>query len=1261
MKKFILVLLVLSSQICLSQEEFFVGSWLNYLDLMYESGYGHVNIEQNDIPYVITPIDSVTKQGFKTSRVNVLKDFGVNFVWMGAPSAWSLSGVNSNLKVFNLFKNHGIKVIGDVDYWFKPLLINGNSINTIGTVDFNGEPNNSPYATNNLARPNYNAIISELETNPMVYGYLLGGELAYRSGHFYNPGSTKIPEELKTSLGVTSEISPQSLQLAIDSVRKLTRNSLKKIVLQVGTHTYAINENTDDFRYHEDRIDGSKIPCRPGYYHEFYEDVYDVDPQDYFQNSSYYPHLVIEGSYFGLNLENSTINNFSYPITSFVYKYSNIQNCGRSPDGYPLNYSSSNSCTIKNITWDKCGNSLFGDNRHYLSKFHNINYFTNKGIDVISEFAGFVTKYEQTDSVDIYVGSYLSDLGNWNSTGLVNNANYFWFNAYNSIIHGAIGIIPYIEYPSLYFNPCEETMSIAICSGINQVELKSYIYNMNSDFFTTLGISQSQIVLDCNNNYNGLIPDSYMNYYKHIITKAIKEKIFTYNGEFDQSKSNSKTSELSNSRFDYSFWPIGFQDFIAPLYNEISLLVRLGFLNKSSVLYRKLDNYDDKCIVPAANSYIKTKDGNNPGIPPSYTSFIQDYYNLNGSSDWYTGPTDFDTEFSNENYGLRYVLLSNQDRDNEEYILIVSNPMNLPILDVPLNISHFPVLRDMSEAQLLFTIGQEVVDQTGILNSNYKTQRKLNFSWEESTLDEIQSVFIPINNSKTFSLDFGPLDVHIIRFKRNACTTPPLRKVWSDLNTGRIGGHTLNQNDKPLVIGNFYGDESDEALIVKYQSNGASWATTQMFVNGNFTNAFNNAGNGWLNRQPLGWFIGNDDVFLAGNFINNAAGDEVLCIQDPQTQVVNRAAAMIGFKDDVADWDYWYWSNISDRTKIGSWALTANSKYYIGNFDNDFLDEVMFVRYNNAFIVEIKIQKYNNQSGTWDQVLSINNPNLGYNMKITVGDFINSDGKDDIFITNGYNAKLLKIQGQSLIEVWNNNNSLGNLGSTVQPSWNLNSTDIVTSGKFYNPINSSDNLLLIRNPSFNNSNSNASAEIVYYNSYTNKWYSSWSNYACCNSLLDWKIIDNDYTKIEYNPIRLIDGNDLEEALLNTHLLATRGIESITQNCWTNNMNANMYTFSNLNNAKSTLNLENPIIEANDNHEIHFVIIPNPTKTGITIQGNHSELIDDIEVWDILGKKLFNKREKSHAAYLDLSDYNKGMYIIKVFSNDKVFINKVLKE
>ncbi|MDP3446203.1 MAG: hypothetical protein Q8T08_25360, partial [Ignavibacteria bacterium] len=575
------------------------------------------------------------------------------------------------------------------------------------------------------------------------------------------------------------------------------------------------------------------------------------------------------------------------------------------------------------------------------------------------------------------------------------------------------------------------------------------------------------------------------------------------------------------------------------------------------------------------------------------------FYSTQENSEWYSGPLNFIDEFSNENYGLRYVLSSNQDRDNEEYILVIANPLNLPLLNVPINVSHFQALHDMDVAQVLFTTNLSATKIDFSLNENYKTQRKFDYDWSEASLDDIPSVNINIDASGEFKVNFGPLDVQIIRFKKTDCCFSPVSKVWSDLNSGRIGGHALNQNDKPLIIGDFYGDETEEILLIRYAASNTSWATTQMFVEENFTNTFNNSGNGWINRQNEGWQIGNDDVYLAGNYINNTSGDEVLCIQDPQTSVSNRAVAMIGFKDDVADWDYLFWSNPSDRTKIGSWTLSANSKYFSGNFDSDNLDEVLFVRYSNNFITELMIQKYNHQFGTWTQLLAINNPSMYQNSKIIVGDFVYSDGKDDLFVTNGYNAKLLIIQGQSYVEVWNNNSSLGNLGPTVQPSWDLSSSDILLSDKFYTGFNNSDNLFLIRDP--NNSYENSpSAIIIYFNQYTNKWYSTWSNNYCTENLIcDWEVLSDEYTKIEYNPIRISSSSQSEESASVVHLLALRGIEPVSQFCMPNNMNAKMYSFTSNNESRLKSNTTNNGVDLGDINS-SFVVKPNPTKNSIYI-------------------------------------------------------------
>ena len=1263
MKKQISILLLffaLGAKISIAQEEFRTGAWLQAIDLMYEKGFGNFKIEENTNPYEIQPIDSVLKQGvYKTSRVNVLKDFGVDFIWMNSPSPWDISGVNANIKVFNLFRNHNIKVFGEVDYWFNPSKIDGEYINTIGYVDFDGKPSGAPWDSNNLGRPNYNALLNELEENPSVFGYTMGGELAYRSGHFYNVTGIKDNYDEREYSCQTSEISPSVLNLAIDKVDSI---SDKKILLHIGTHTSAINDYTDDFRFWEDFIDGDTIYCSDDHYYTTIEDTLDVDPQDHFLDPAYYPDYVIEGSYYELSLENDTINNFYYPMTCFRNNYSNLKNCGISRDGYPLSYHSGISCPIYSYdSINDCSDSTYGDHRHYLSKYHNIDFFRNKGIDVISEFAAFTTSF--TSIKGTYLGDYKTSLGSWNSTGFVDNANHFWFNAYNSIIHGATGLIPYIEYSKLYTNPCQELSNLQDSAGIDTAEFQYRIYWEGPKFFDTLGIIQDSIRLDCNENYSGKISEIHMNYYRHLIELALRKLIFSMRGEFEPPY-NQNWQDGRKNRFDFTFWPPAFQNFVSPLYNEISFLKRMGFLDKQSVVRRKTDQNDQKCLVPGAQVYIDTLNGSsNIGIPQQYISLIDSFYSQNVGTSWYWGPDNFMTEFSNENYGLRYVLLSNQDRENEEYVLIVANQLNLPILNVPINVSHFPALRDMTEAQVLFTANLDVVDQSYNLNSNYKTQRKFNFDWSEATFEEIPSVDLTIDASRQFNLNFGSLDVQIVRFKRTNCCVAPTKKVWSDLNTGRIGGHSLNQSDKPLVVGNFYDDESEEVLIVKYLPDSVSWATTQLYVNDNFTNAFNNAGNGWLNRQAEGWFIGSDDVFLSGNFINNSSGDEVLCIQDPQTQVSDREVSMIGFKDDVADWDYLFWSNISDRTKIGSWTLSGNSKYYSGNFDGDILDEVLFVRYNNNYVTEIKIQKYNHQTGIWTQVLSQNNPDFYQNSKIVIGDFLYSDGKDDIFVTNGYNAKLLKIQDQSLREVWNNNTSLGSLGPDVQPNWILNSLDILKSGKFYNMINNSDNLLLIRHPSFTPAINQATSALVYFNHYTNKWVSTWSNFSCEDDLIcDWEILDDDYTKIEYEPFSLVIFSENEESLLPTdQLLALRGIESNTGSCISNVMNVRMYAFSSSINNQQKKVEDYSILNKKELAPL-FNIVPNPAINSIYIYSDTGNLIDGIEVWDSYGKKLINiDVQKNPTYYLELDGLSAGLYIIKIFSGDNYYINRIIKE
>jgi len=67
------------------------------------------------------------------------------------------------------------------------------------------------------------------------------------------------------------------------------------------------------------------------------------------------------------------------------------------------------------------------------------------------------------------------------------------------------------------------------------------------------------------------------------------------------------------------------------------------------------------------------------------------------------------------------------------------------------------------------------------------------------------------------------------------------------------------------------------------------------------------------------------------------------------------------------------------------------------------------------------------------------------------------------------------------------------------------------------------------------------------------------------------------------------------------------------------------------------------------------IYPNPTNEYIYIQTDN--LIDKIEVYNILGKRVIQTKNNNK---INLSNLNDGTYIVKVFSNTTEFIRKIVK-
>lgn len=71
------------------------------------------------------------------------------------------------------------------------------------------------------------------------------------------------------------------------------------------------------------------------------------------------------------------------------------------------------------------------------------------------------------------------------------------------------------------------------------------------------------------------------------------------------------------------------------------------------------------------------------------------------------------------------------------------------------------------------------------------------------------------------------------------------------------------------------------------------------------------------------------------------------------------------------------------------------------------------------------------------------------------------------------------------------------------------------------------------------------------------------------------------------------------------------------------------------------------------------LFPNPTKDRLIISNSSS--IEKIELYNLIGQKIFEKDFLTDKINIDLTNYKKGVYLIKIFSEGKVQTNKVIKE
>ncbi len=77
------------------------------------------------------------------------------------------------------------------------------------------------------------------------------------------------------------------------------------------------------------------------------------------------------------------------------------------------------------------------------------------------------------------------------------------------------------------------------------------------------------------------------------------------------------------------------------------------------------------------------------------------------------------------------------------------------------------------------------------------------------------------------------------------------------------------------------------------------------------------------------------------------------------------------------------------------------------------------------------------------------------------------------------------------------------------------------------------------------------------------------------------------------------------------------------------------------------------------HEV--LIYPNPTSNMVTIAYQLFTGREEIIIFDITGKSLFNNRLSGSISNIDVSDFSPGIYFIKIMTQEKIFVKKLVKK
>jgi len=167
-----------------------------------------------------------------------------------------------------------------------------------------------------------------------------------------------------------------------------------------------------------------------------------------------------------------------------------------------------------------------------------------------------------------------------------------------------------------------------------------------------------------------------------------------------------------------------------------------------------------------------------------------------------------------------------------------------------------------------------------------------------------------------------------------------------------------------------------------------------------------------------------------------------------------------------------------------------------------------------------------------------------------------------------------------------------------------------------------------------------------------------SNYKIClDYLLNWNISNSDSVYISPSTIdslqSIANGTDASADIARSILsiiLHDFDQTNIAYFCWNHTMGNSNAPVSNLS------------VKDKENESFNLSVKPNPTNDKVTVSINNDMIINEVILYDLYGKKLWNENINNSMLSIDMSTYCKGVYFISCkLNNGKTIIRKIIKK